>query len=117
MKKINAWLNKFTLFWKTHDLDGVLNLFTDDVEYWETPFTRVFSLDDLRREWSNIKNQQNINLTCKVFSKEEDKYAVVWDLHYTDTNNQSKHYKGIYLLKLNAVNKCDYFFHCGESKK
>ncbi len=116
MKKINDWLEKFTTFWKTQDIDRVMSLFTDDVQYWETPFTRVANSADLRREWENIKNQQNIAINCKVFSKEGNRYAVFWDLEYKDTNNQLKHYKGTYLLRLNSDSKCDYFFHCGESK-
>jgi len=116
MKKINDWLKKFSTFWKTQDVEGVMSLFTDDVEYWETPFVKVTSSADLRREWENVKNQNNIVINCKVFSKEDNKYSVFWDLKYTDTTNQSKRYKGIYLLRLNPDDKCDYFFHCGESK-
>ena len=116
MKKINDWLEKFTTFWKTQDIDGVMGLFTDDVEYWETPFSRVSNLVDLRREWENIKNQQNIVINCKVFSKKEDKYSVFWDLKYKDGSNQLKHYKGTYLLRLNPANKCHYFFQSCESK-
>ena len=116
MKKINNWLDKFTTFWKTQDIDGVMGLFTSDVEYWETPFVRIFNSVNLRHEWKNIKNQKNIVINCKVFSKEGDKYTVIWDLNYTDLFGQPKHYKGTYLLRLNPDNKCNYFFHCGESK-
>ena len=116
MKKINNWLKKFTAFWKTRDIDGVMDLFTDNVEYWETPFSRISNPADLRREWENIKNQNNIAINCKVFSKENNKYTIFWDLRYTNTINQPKHYKGTYLLRLNLDNKCNYFFHCGESR-
>ncbi|HAV11540.1 MAG TPA: hypothetical protein DCX32_03275 [Candidatus Moranbacteria bacterium] len=116
MKKINDWLVQFATAWKTHDIDNVLNLFTDDVEYWETPFDKLSSLDELKSEWESIKNQKNIEVLWEVFSKDEDKYAVKWSLEYTDKNYIEKLFKGVYLIKLNPDNKCDYFFHCEESK-
>ncbi len=116
MEKINNWLDKLTTFWESQDIDEVVNLFTDDVEYWETPFKKLANSDELRREWEDIKNQQNIVINCKVFSKEGDKYSVLWDLEYKDTFNQLKQYRGIYLVRLNSDNKCHYFFQTCESK-
>ena len=116
MKKINDWLDKFTTFWKTQDISGIMSLFTDDVEYWETPFKKFANSQELHREWENIKNQQNIVINCKVFSKEQEKYSVYWDLKYKDTSNQQKHFKGTYFIRLNPDNKCYYFFQSCESK-
>ena len=61
-------------------------------------------------------NQEDIEISWEVFSKDEDKYTVKWSLEYTDKNNITKLLKGAYLIKLNSDNECDYFFHCGESK-
>lgn len=114
MKNINDWLDKLSTFWKNHDIDGIIDLFTDDVEYWETPFNKISNSTDLRLEWENIKNQNNITLYCKVFSKQDNKYSVLWSLEFKDTNNQPKHYSGTYLLRLNLENKCDSLFQCSE---
>jgi hypothetical protein len=116
MEQINDWLAKLVNAWKTHDIDAVLVLFTKDVEYWETPFDKLSSFSELKSEWEGIKNQEDIEISWEVFSKDEDKYTVKWSLEYTDKNNITKLLKGAYLIKLNSDNECDYFFHCGESK-
>ncbi len=116
MEKINNWLDKLITFWKSQDIDEVMNLFTDDVEYWETPFKKLADSDELRCEWENIKNQQNIVINYKVFSKEEDRYSILWNLEYKDIFNQLKQYRGIYFIRLNSDNKCYYLFQTCESK-
>ncbi|GEM_PF-4728193 len=64
MEIIETRLAHFTSAWQTHDIDAVLDLFADDVEYRETPFQK-----------------------CS---------------------------KGVYLITLDAHDRCTYFFHCGE---
>ncbi|MEI7621052.1 MAG: hypothetical protein WCJ51_00795 [Candidatus Moraniibacteriota bacterium] len=115
MEKINDWLIDFTTAWKKHEIDKVLTLFAQDVEYWETPFDKLASFSQLKSEWEGIKNQKNIEILWEVFSMDENKYTVKWSLGYVDRNNVAKSFKGIYLIKLNSDNKCTYFFHCGES--
>lgn len=117
MKQIHSWLAQFTTAWQTHDVDLVMDLFADGVEYWETPFDNVPDMRHLRSEWETIKNQKDITISCEVFSKDEDKYTVLWDLEYLDAENSVRTLKGVYLIKLNADNKCTYFFHCGELRK
>jgi len=117
MKKINNWIVQFTTAWKTHDIDKVLDLFATDVEYWETPFDKLSSFSELRSEWESVKNQRDIKLSCNVFSKNENRYAVRWSLEYIDDRIKvAKMFEGVYLIELNVDNKCIYFFHCGESK-
>ena len=66
----------------------MLALFSDDVEYWETPFQRLGSKDELRQEWQAILGQTDIEITTEVYASEGMKHAVRWDLHYSiDTSN------------------------------
>lgn len=116
MKHITDWIDIFRTCWKNHDVDGVMDLFTDDVEYWETPFKKVKNIKELRSEWEYVKTQHDIAISCNVFAQEENNYAIMWNLTYRSTDNESKHYKGTYLLRLNSNGKCDYFFQCGESE-
>ncbi|MEF3691827.1 MAG: nuclear transport factor 2 family protein [Candidatus Moraniibacteriota bacterium] len=115
MEKINKWLFQFTTAWKNHDADKVLELFSNDVEYWETPFERLDDFGKLKSEWRNIIYQKSIDIKCDIFSNDGDKYVIKWSLKYLDKNNKIKKFGGVYLIKLNANNKCNYFFHCGES--
>lgn len=102
--------------WKAHDINAVLSLFADDVEYWETPFTKLANLDEVRAEWMNILNQQNIDIHCIVYSQDDEKFTIQWELHYSDSHGNLKQFKGVYLVTMDSNGKCTYFFHCGESK-
>ena len=114
MKKINTWLGQYKKFWKSQNVEDVLNLFSRDVVYGNY-FKVHTDFESLREEWQSIKNQRNIYLNFKVFSKEDNKYTIVWELKYTNPDNKRVHMKGTYLMKLNTKGKCIYFFHCGES--
>ncbi|MDX9914100.1 MAG: nuclear transport factor 2 family protein [Candidatus Moranbacteria bacterium] len=116
MKKIEEWLENFKVAWKTYDIDKVLGLFDDNVEYWETPFIKLSSFDDLKREWSYIRSQKDISIDTEVFSSVGNKFAVKWFLTYLDDKGEVHDLSGVYLIELNERDKCCYFFHCGESK-
>ena len=117
MQKIEKWLNQFQTSWKTHNIKNVLNLFSENVEYWETPFIQISNFNELKKEWTYINKQKNINIETEIFSAVNDRYSVKWFLTYQDEKNNKKILGGVYLIKLNANNQCDYFFHCGETKK
>ncbi|MDO8260320.1 MAG: hypothetical protein Q7T50_02335 [Candidatus Magasanikbacteria bacterium] len=117
MNNINKWLEQFTSAWKNHNIDNVLSLFTQNVEYWETPFIKIRNLTSLRKEWEYINSQRNIDISCEVFSKIDNKYTVKWSLGYLNKDNIIKNSRGVYLITLNQNNLCTYFFHCGEFEK
>lgn len=111
---IEQWLRKFNDSWKDHDVDGVMELFSDNVQYWETPFHKLQSINEIRSEWSAIKNQFDIRLNTSVYSENEGRYTVKWDLFYSNESHQKKHWAGIYLIELNDDGKCSYFHQVGE---
>lgn len=114
---IEDWLEQFHDAWKRHDIDAVMDLFTDDVEYWETPHYRIESKQELEKEWQAIKIQQNIQIETKLFSSADDnKHTVIWNLSYENNGNTHKS-AGTYLISLNEEGKCYFFHYTGESKK
>lgn len=113
-KMIDTWLKAFKHAWQNQDIDAVLKLFTDDVEYWENPFKKLASKEDLRNEWDAIRDQSNIALTTAVFSEVSGRFAVTWDLSYENERYEKKHWAGTYLIVLNQAGKCTYFHQAGE---
>ena len=114
---IEAWLDQFKHGWKNKDVDAVMQLFTPDIIYYETPFRRLSSLDELRKEWGNIVHQQEIDLHFELFSREDDKYAIRWDLKYLNPQEQRMHFGGVYLIKLDENGLCTEFRHYCEVEK
>lgn len=112
---IENWLEDFERNWEKKDIESVLELFTEDVDYYETPFEKLDNKKELREEWRSIKNQSDIELETEIFSKEEDKFTVKWRLQYSK-NREQNILKGIYLIKLNSRNKCYEFWQYSSLK-
>ena len=109
---INSWMQQFVLSWKNHDIDGIILLFEEDVEYWETPFQLVKNIEELKQEWEYIKTQQNIEIAYEIFSQDDDKFTILWNLKYNE-----KEVAGTYIIQLNLKNKCIYFHQTCEEKE
>jgi hypothetical protein len=113
-KMIEQWLRRFNDAWTSHDADGVIALFSEDVQYYETPFRKLQSIEFIRSEWTAIKNQFDIQLTTSVYSEHDGRYTVKWNLFYSNESHEKKHWAGIYLIELNDGGKCTYFYQVGE---
>ena len=111
---INDWLGKFKCGWEEKNVDKILSLFSGDVVYYETPFHKLSGLDEIKKEWAVIMNQNEIDLSYNVFSKDNNKYTVKWDLKYYDKEKNQFHFSGVYLIKLNEMGLCDEFLHYCE---
>ena len=112
---IEQWLYRFHEAWKVHDVDAVLELFTDDVEYWETPHKPLHGKDMVRKEWQAIYDQENIEVTWNIYSSslEDNRHTVVWRLCYLKYGAEHRS-SGVYLISLNDNNVCNYFYYVGE---
>lgn len=113
---IDTWLQQFKDAWQSHNIDDVSSLFDANVEYWETPFKKLETFDDIRSEWSAIDRQSNIELELSTFSEQSNRHTVKWDLTYTNESNEQKHWSGVYLIGLNEIGKCTYFLQVGEQQ-
>jgi len=114
---INAWLNAFKAAWIAKDIDQVLSLFADDVEYWETPHKKLDGKAALSHEWNAILGQKDIALELRVFSSSDgNAHSVLWELSYEDEKSRIQNWAGTYLIELNAAGKCVYFHQTGEKK-
>lgn len=91
---INTWLNSFKSAWENHDIDAVMALFADDVEYWETPFRKITSKQSLETEWQVIRTQQDISLATHVYVMDDSRCTVQWDLRYKNDADTEKRWAG-----------------------
>jgi hypothetical protein len=112
---IENWLKDFNTFWKAKQIDSVLDLFTDDVEYWETPFKKLHSKEEITAEWQSIMAQENLVVSTALFASENNKYTVIWGIAY-NKNSEDYAWAGTYLIELNESGRCSYFLQTGEQK-
>lgn len=112
---ITDWLDKFKRHWVEKNLAGVRTLFTEDVEYWETPYKRIDGVDNVVDEWRAVLSQSSISIDTKVVVDDNNAHVVKWKLTYTmDGSDHS--WSGLYLVRLSAEDRCYYFYQVGEKK-
>ena len=113
---IEKWLEEFNNNWSNHNIDDVLRLFAEDVEYWETPFYKLDSIDHIRNEWQAILLQKDIQLKTRVYdSDSRDRYTIIWNLRYK-RDGFVHELAGTYLIELNDKGLCNYFYCMSEHK-
>jgi hypothetical protein len=111
---IEQWLDEFKKYWLQKEIDSVIDLFTSDVEYWENPYKKLNSVEELRSEWDVINTQSDIDFGYEIFSRQDDLYSVRWKLSYRDENSTTYKWAGVYQIRLNNDGKCNYFYQVGE---
>jgi len=117
MKKddIYTWMRKFKSAWLAKDIDAVFNLLSDDVEYWQTPFQKIIGKgSELREAWENVLPLRGMQLTYEIFVSDETnrQYAVKWNFRHKEGESA-----GVYLVGLNKVGRCNYFYHSAQSNQ
>lgn len=113
---MEQWLEKLVDGWKTKDIDQVLSLFSSDVEYWETPYKKLNSITEVQNEWEAIRTQDDIQIETKIIMNQDKTHLVQWKLRYIKEGSLNK-WAGLYIIKLNEVDKCSYFYQVGEEQK
>jgi hypothetical protein len=109
-------MEQFSKNWQNYKIEEVLNLFSSEVEYWETPFKKIEDIHTLRKEWEYIYTQVNIELKYTILYKDPLMNIVIWTLSYTTKEWIEKRLGGIYHIKLDENNICTYFYQCCEDE-
>ncbi len=113
---IEHWLQKFKSAWIEKDVDKVMGLFSDDVEYWENPYKQLAGKEAIRAEWEIVRSQENIQLETTVYLNGHNQHTVLWQLSYTDEEQTVSSWSGLYLIELDRTGKCTYFYQVGEKQ-
>lgn len=109
MTSIENWVKRFGVRWRNHDFEGVLDLFAEDVGYYETPFTKLEGYEEIREEWKTIEHQEDIELETAVVVSESGRHAVSYELRYTK-KGETEELGGVYLIQLSEGGKCTEFW-------
>src|SRR3989339_608204 len=77
---MEKWLEIFRSFWLQKDVESVLSLFTDDVEYWETPFQQLHTKDEIRQAWGQIIDHdiEELHFTIQIADVSNKQFAIDW---------------------------------------
>ena len=113
-KNYENWTTKMMESWKNLEGTKTAELFSRDVEYYETlDSSPCNSFDEVIALWDIVpSNQSDIDYRFDVLSCDETNGIINWQMHRTlktETGEHRQYIDGIFQIKLNNENKCCYF--------
>lgn len=103
MNNLEKWCNDLLSFWKNKEVEKIIDLFDENVEYYETPNMLVENIGAIKTMWEEIYVQDTSNIELKILCQNNNKIIANYILH------DKVSYDMIYEIELNENNKCVYF--------
>ena len=117
MENVHDWLVQLKNFWEARQVSNILELFTEEVIYYESPSEKLGSKNEIMQVWAEIEQQKDIEVVFEHFSTEENKHAIKLSLRHKDQDNKLFRFSGVLLLILNEENKCEYFYKTVQEQR
>lgn len=109
---MNNWLEKFKKYWLDKDIDSIIELFTDDFIYYETPYQKISNKSILKKEWECILDHEIKALYLNIYLENDSKLVIKSKYEYI-LNWEHKVFSWIYLVEIENY-KCKYFYQVWE---
>lgn len=100
MRDYYKWCEELLNNWKQKDIDKIINLFDEKVEYYESPIEKINNMKKIREIWEEIKRQNTNDIEFNILCENDECCIVNFILKDTIS------YDMIYQIKLNKSNKC-----------
>ena len=79
---IHDFMAAYKRTWEGQDSEGFAGLFTEDGEYWNTPFQCQNTFDLRKTYWDRIKLQEDIRHTNTVLAETKNGGIAHWHVEY-----------------------------------
>lgn len=100
MQKYYEWCIELLNNWKSKNIENIVNLFDEQVEYYETPKEKINTIKEIEKMWEEIKEQKTNNIEFNILCQNNECCIVNFILKDVVS------YDMIYQIKLNENNKC-----------
>ena len=100
MQKYYEWCIELLNNWKSKKIENIVNLFDEQVEYYETPKEKINTIKEIEKMWEEIKEQKTNNIEFNILCQNNECCIVNFILKDVVS------YDMIYQIKLNENNKC-----------
>ena len=113
MNEFEKWLEAYGDAWQSGDAQAAIELFSDDAEYYETPFDDpMVGRDAIQRYWSAgpEKSQQEVHFSHQAVAVVESKGLAQWQASFVriPSGNQVE-LDGFLVAKFDGTGKCSVF--------
>ena len=100
MRAYYNWCLKLIENWNSKDVDKIMELFNEDIEYYETPTMKINTIQERKEMWKEIESQNTDNIEFNIICQNENCCIVNFIL------KDEVSYDMIYQIKLNDKGKC-----------
>lgn len=107
--ELDAWLRRYGEAWEARDPDAAAVLFSEDAEYYETPFVApARGPDGVRYYWANATgNQSDVAFSYEMICVSGDRGMASWSATFTRVSTGVKErLDGVFLLQFDGDGLC-----------
>lgn len=107
--KLGEWLDAYGRAWESRDPDAAAVLFTEDAEYYETPFgDPARGRSGVRGYWAAATaNQRDVRFTHEVMAVAESRGIARWWSEFTRTSSGAAvRLDGVFVLEFGEDGLC-----------
>ena len=108
-EKVDQWINLLRTYWINKEIEKIVNLFSDDCECYDTPFS---SKGNIKEDWKEIETQNIIDISYKIMMRNNYEFMVEFVIEYDDGLCSAINH-----IKLSENLKCTYlkqWFMCKD---
>ena len=113
MDEFREWLDAYGAAWQDGDAQAAHNLFTDDAEYYETPFGNpMVGRDAIRRYWSEGagESQEGVRFLHEAIAVLESKGFAQWQATFVRIpSGNHVELDGFLMAEFDGAGKCSVF--------
>lgn len=107
--ELKAWLEGYRRAWETRDPEAAAALFSEDAQYYETPFQApARGRDGVRDYWANAtRNQSDVSFSYEIVSVSGDRgMARWWATFRRVSSDETVSLDGVFLLQFEREGLC-----------
>lgn len=72
MREYYKWCMELKENWKAKNVENIIQLFDEDVEYYETPKIKINGIEEIRSMWEEIKEQNTNDIAFDIVCENDD---------------------------------------------
>jgi uncharacterized protein (TIGR02246 family) len=102
---VDAWLNGYEAAWETRDADAAAALFSEDAQYYETPWSEPFiGRQGIGNYWSGVTaDQRNVDFSYEIISVNGSIAVARWTAQFElASNGATLALDGVFILEFSA---------------